>query len=64
MADKSINSLEPIVRVGKIFQEVKDISQVAIGFDFWYQQSVPFKIAYQFNDEIPDTFLFQWAFGF
>ncbi len=64
MAGKIINGLEPVVRVGQIFQEGKDISQVAIGLDFWYLPSVPFKIAYQFNDEIPDTFLFQWAFGF
>ena len=64
MADKIINGLEPIVRVGQIFQEGEDISQVAIGLNFWYLPSVPFKIAYQFNDEIPDSFLFQWAFGF
>jgi len=64
MADKIINGLEPVVRVGQIFQEGKDISQVAIGLNFWYLPSVPFKIAYQFNDEIPDSFLFQWAFGF
>jgi len=64
MADKIINGLEPVVRVGQIFQEGEDISQVAIGLNFWYLPSVPFKIAYQFNDEIPDSFLFQWAFGF
>ncbi len=64
MTDQIINGLEPVVRVGQIFQEGNDISQVAVGLNFWYLPSVPFKVAYQFNDEIPDSFLFQWAFGF
>ncbi len=65
LMSRLINGLEPIVRIGQIFQDdEEDIDQIAIGLDFWYLPSVPFKVAYQFNDGVPDSFSLQWAFGF
>lgn len=59
-----INGLEPVFRYGKNYLPGRDQEQYAIGLDWWLLSSVPFKIAYQFNDGLPDRFLMQWAFGF
>jgi len=59
-----INGLEPVVRYGKNFLPGEDQEQLAIGLDWWLLPSVPFKIAYEFNDGFPDRLLLQWAFGF
>lgn len=59
-----INGLEPVLRYGKNFLPGEDQEQLAIGLDWWLLPSVPFKIAYEFNDGLPDRLLLQWAFGF
>lgn len=59
-----INGLEPVLRYGKNYLPEQDQEQFAIGLDWWLLPSVPFKIAYEFNDGLPDRFLVQWAFGF
>lgn len=59
-----INGLEPVFRYGKNYLPGKDQEQYAIGLDWWLLSSVPLKIAYEFNDGLPDRFLVQWAFGF
>jgi hypothetical protein len=59
-----INGLEPVFRYGKSYLPGRDQEQYAIGLDWWLLSSVPFKIAYEFNDGLPDRFLVQWAFGF
>ena len=59
-----INGLEPVFRYGKNYLPGRDQEQYALGLDWWLLPSVPFKIAYEFNDGLPDRFLVQWAFGF
>lgn len=59
-----INGLEPVFRYGKNYLPGRDQEQYAIGLDWWLLSSVPLKIAYEFNDGLPDRFLVQWAFGF
>mgnify|MGYP000564634794 CR=1 FL=1 len=61
---RHINRLEPVIRYGKIFKTGDDISQVALGIDYWILPSFPIKIAYEFNDGIADRFLVQLALGF
>ncbi|GJM16004.1 MAG: hypothetical protein DHS20C13_13310 [Thermodesulfobacteriota bacterium] len=59
-----INGLEPVFRYGKNYLPGRDEEQYAIGLDWWLLSSVPLKIAYEFNDGLPDRVLLQWAFGF
>ncbi len=59
-----INGLEPVFRYGKNYLPGQDQEQYAIGLDWWLLPSVPLKIAYQFNNGLPDRLLLQWAFGF
>lgn len=59
-----INGLEPVLRYGKNFLPGEDQEQLAIGLNWWFLPSVPFKIAYEFNDGLADRLLLQWAFGF
>lgn len=59
-----INGLEPVFRYGKNYLPERDEEQYAIGLDWWLLSSVPLKIAYEFNDGLPDRVLLQWAFGF
>ncbi len=59
-----VNGLEPVFRYGKNYLPGRDQEQYAIGLDWWLLSSVPLKIAYEFNDGLPDRFLMQWAFGF
>ncbi len=59
-----INGLEPVLRYGKNYLPGPDQEQFAIGLDWWLLSSVPLKIAYEFNDGLPDRLLLQWAFGF
>ena len=59
-----INGLEPVFRYGKNYLPGRDQEQYAIGLDWWLLSSVPLKIAYEFNNGLPDRFMIQWAFGF
>jgi len=59
-----INGLEPVFRYGKNYLPGRDQEQYAIGLDWWLLPSVPLKIAYEFNNGLPDRLLLQWAFGF
>jgi hypothetical protein len=60
----AISRFEPVVRYGKIYQEGEDLSQWALGLNWWLYPSVPFKIAYEFNDGSADRFMIEWAYGF
>ena len=59
-----ISRLEPVFRYGKNYLPGRDQEQYAIGLDWWLLSSVPLKIAYEFNNGLPDRLLLQWAFGF
>ena len=59
-----ISGLEPVFRYGKNYLPGRDQEQYAIGLDWWLLSSVPLKIAYEFNNGLPDRLLLQWAFGF
>ena len=59
-----VNRLEPVVRYDRIFRDGDDAHGVTLGLDYWVLPSVPFKVAYEANDGLPDNFLVQIAVGF
>ena len=59
-----INRLEPVVRYGRVYKSGHDPQQLALGLEYWITSSVPIKLAYEINDNVPNAFLIQLAFGF
>ena len=62
---------EPVVRWShltnaKVSDEVvrDDLRQMAFGFNYWLEPSVPIKAAFEINPDGSDRLLFQWAYGF
>ena len=59
-----INRFEPVVRYGRVYKSGHDPQQLALGLEYWITSSVPIKLAYEINDNVPNAFLIQLAFGF
>lgn len=68
---RKFEAWEPVVRWSQLLDakagdEVHRAatSQVGVGLDYWIAPSVPVKIAYEFNRDMSNRLLMQWAFGF
>ncbi len=68
---RRIGSWEPVVRWGalsdgKVGQAVTidGHQEVALGFAYWLEPTVPLKMAWEFHQDRPDRFNLQWAYGF
>jgi hypothetical protein len=64
-------AFEPVLRwshllPGRVGAEdvTAERQELAIGFDYWVQPSIPVKVAYEMVPNREDRLLFQWAFGF
>lgn len=64
-------AFEPVLRwshllPGRVGAEdvTAERQELAIGFDYWIQPSIPVKVAYEMVPNREDRLLFQWAFGF
>jgi hypothetical protein len=63
-----VKKLEPVVRYGSAQTIDGTLRQWAAGIDYWIEETVPLKFAYEFNDgpnELAnDRFMIQLAYGF
>ncbi len=68
---KRVGPWEPVVRFGWLADGTVDDAEViaghtelALGLDYWFQSSIPVKVAWEFHEDLDDRFYLQWAFGF
>lgn len=70
-ASKRVGPWEPVVRLGVLADGTVDDasvtdghSEVAFGLNYWFQPSIPLKVAYEYHEDRDDRLYVQWAFGF
>jgi hypothetical protein len=66
-----IGSWEPVVRWGRLYAAEVDAgtvqdghNEVALGFVYWFNPTLPMKVAWEYHQNRTDEFAVQWAFGF
>lgn len=68
---KRVDSWEPVLRLGLLGNDTVDGNAVgeghaefAIGLNFWFEPTIPLKLAYEIHETREDRLFVQWAFGF
>ena len=70
-ASRRFGAWEPVVRFGRMTDAKVDgtvveeaHSQLALGLDYWFESSIPLKVAWEYHEQEDNLFVVQWAFGF